>query len=124
MVKIDRYDQNNVRFLISGRFSDVDRQLYEILLTVQKHLIDALNVSNRVISRTDLNTLADRLMIKYLREESILSRTIDDRQANVIIKKLCPTSASHHLGLDVHDCESIPFGESLRPGNVITIEPG
>jgi len=29
-----------------------------------------------------------------------------------------------YAGLDVHDCESIPFSEKLQSGNVITIEPG
>ncbi len=29
-----------------------------------------------------------------------------------------------YAGLDVHDCESIPFSEKLQSGNIITIEPG
>jgi hypothetical protein len=37
-------------------------------------------------------------MIKYLREELILSRTIDDHHAKRIIHYLSPTSVSHHLG--------------------------
>ena len=113
----------NVR--ISGRFSSIHRQLYEILLTVQKHLIDLLKNDDRQnLSRSFLNQQADLYMIKYLREESILSRTIEDENAKNIVNRLCPTSVAHHLGLDVHDCESISFFDKLRPGNVITIEPG
>jgi len=36
--------------------------------------------------------------MKYLREEFILSRTIDDNDAKKIIKFLSPTSVTHHLG--------------------------
>ncbi|UJR10043.1 hypothetical protein I4U23_014265 [Adineta vaga] len=109
---------------MNGRFSSTQRQLYEILLTVQKDLIKYLNSGDKTISRSKLNILADQYMIKYLREESILSRSIDDLHAKTIVNYLCPTSASHHLGLDVHDCEAIPFSQILQPGNVITIEPG
>lgn len=31
---------------------------------------------------------------------------------------------SHYLGMDVHDTASVPRSESLRPGMVITLEPG
>ena len=31
---------------------------------------------------------------------------------------------SHHVGLEVHDCSTLPRGESLKRGNCITIEPG
>ena len=110
--------------LLSGRFSSVYRQLYEILLTVQKNLLGHINADPRSITRAQLNTLADQYMIQYLREERILSRTCDDHEARHIVNYLCPTSVSHHLGLDVHDCELIPSSEALQPGNVITIEPG
>jgi intermediate cleaving peptidase 55 len=109
---------------INGRFSSSYRQLYEILLTVQKDLIRHLNSDNRTITRQQLNTLTDQYLIKYLREELILSHTIDDYHAKRIINYLSPTSVSHHLGLDVHDCESLSFTQSLEKGNVITIEPG
>jgi hypothetical protein len=83
-------------------------------------------------------------MVKYLREELILSRSLNDHQAKRIVNYLCPTSVGHHLGkikkrfflnfirtfgfdilgLDVHDCELVSFSTQLQPGNVITIEPG
>jgi intermediate cleaving peptidase 55 len=31
---------------------------------------------------------------------------------------------SHHVGLEVHDCSTLPRGVPLRAGNCITIEPG
>ncbi|CAF4824349.1 unnamed protein product, partial [Rotaria magnacalcarata] len=106
------------------RFSPVQRQLYEILLTVQKHLLDYLNLGDNLVTREKLNSLADRYMIKYLREESIFPRAIEDYHAKNLIHVLCPTGVSHHLGLDVHDCDLYSASEQLQPGNIITIEPG
>lgn len=31
---------------------------------------------------------------------------------------------SHHVGLEVHDCSTLPRGETLKKGNCVTIEPG
>ena len=31
---------------------------------------------------------------------------------------------SHHVGLEVHDCSTLPRSETLKKGNCITIEPG
>ena len=31
---------------------------------------------------------------------------------------------SHHVGVEVHDCSTLPRGEPLKRGNCITIEPG
>lgn len=72
--------------------------MYEILLTVQKDVIQYLNTEEKTTTRRQLNALTDQLMIKYLREELILSRTLDDQQAKKIINYLSPTSVSHHLG--------------------------
>lgn len=67
-------------------------------MTVQKDLIRYVNTGEKTITRRELNTLADQYLIKYLREESILSRTIDDQHAKQIINYLSPTSVGHHLG--------------------------
>jgi|SRR5579862_4052429 len=39
-------------------------------------------------------------------------------------KTLYPHHISHHVGLEVHDCSTLPRGQPLRKGNCITIEPG
>ncbi|CAM8891839.1 unnamed protein product [Rhodiola kirilowii] len=38
--------------------------------------------------------------------------------------QLNPTAIGHYLGMDVHDCSAIPIDRPLKPGVVITIEPG
>jgi hypothetical protein len=36
----------------------------------------------------------------------------------------CPHHVSHYLGMDVHDTAHVPRNIPLRPGMVITVEPG
>lgn len=98
ILKRIRKSVEEISSFLSGRFSSSQRQLYEILLTVQKDLIQHLNTEEKTITRRQLNALTDQYLIKYLREELILSRTIDDQHARTIIKYLSPTSVSHHLG--------------------------
>ncbi|KAL6495788.1 aminopeptidase [Orobanche gracilis] len=37
---------------------------------------------------------------------------------------LNPTNIGHYLGMDVHDCSKISYERPLKPGVIITIEPG
>lgn len=36
----------------------------------------------------------------------------------------CPHHVAHYLGMDVHDTPTILRSEPLRPGMIITVEPG
>lgn len=38
--------------------------------------------------------------------------------------ELCPHHASHYLGMDVHDTNSVSRNIKMRAGMVITVEPG
>ncbi|XP_028100846.1 intermediate cleaving peptidase 55, mitochondrial isoform X2 [Camellia sinensis] len=58
-------------------------------------------------------------MRKGLKEIGILK---DDRHHSY--NQLNPTNIGHYLGMDVHDCSTISYDRPLKPGVVITIEPG
>ncbi|TYH34688.1 hypothetical protein ES332_D13G142300v1 [Gossypium tomentosum] len=59
------------------------------------------------------------LLCKGLKEIGILKR-----DAFRLYHQLNPTSIGHYLGMDVHDCSMISYDRPLKPGVVITIEPG
>ncbi|KAF5952176.1 hypothetical protein HYC85_010120 [Camellia sinensis] len=65
-----------------------------------------------------VNGHADK-MRKGLKEIGILK---DDRHHSY--NQLNPTNIGHYLGMDVHDCSTISYDRPLKPGVVITIEPG
>jgi Xaa-Pro aminopeptidase len=67
-------------------------------------------------------------MLAWLREMSLLEKSVDDALADeASYKRYCPHKTSHWLGLEVHDVGN--YAERSRPrplapGMVLTIEPG
>ena len=94
---------------ISGRFTPRQRALYELVLATQQAAIDAVRPG------TDLAAL-NRVARDYMREHS------GDLCGAVTCVSYFTHGLSHWLGMDVHDAGS--FGAELRPGMVLTVEPG
>lgn len=94
---------------ISGRFTDRQRELYELVLSTQEAAIDAVRPG---VTIEDLNRIAREFMAEHSGE--------------LCGAETCDTffihGLSHHLGLDVHDpgLPNLP----LAPGMVVTVEPG
>ncbi|XP_059056542.1 xaa-Pro aminopeptidase 3-like [Achroia grisella] len=107
---------------VSGTFSKHHRVLYEIVLSVQKRLIELLGEH-----RPALDQLFDsmcRLLGTYLQQEGILPKNIDGNELIGKAYRLCPHHVSHYLGLDVHDTPLVRRGAAVRPGMLVTVEPG
>uniref|UniRef100_A0A1A9WA68 Aminopeptidase P N-terminal domain-containing protein n=1 Tax=Glossina brevipalpis TaxID=37001 RepID=A0A1A9WA68_9MUSC len=109
---------------VNGEFSEPQKILYDIVLEIQKDLINTMLKEG---GRT-LDQLFDMMCIKlgkYLQEVGIVSKSIDD-----VISlgragyEFCPHHVSHYLGMDVHDTPQIPRNLNLLPGMVCTVEPG
>jgi len=98
-------------FPISGHFTPEQRALYQAVLEAQDSAIAACRPG--VPFRLP-HWKAVAVLQKRLYELGILSDTSD-------IRRYFPHSTSHHLGLDVHDVGPL---DTLRPGFVITVEPG
>lgn len=112
---------------VSGAFSAVQREVYEIVFAAQQAALAQIapGLPFRGYHRAVAQTLAAGLeqlgvlpvsAAESLREDCGLHRRWT----------LC--APGHMLGLDVHDCGDAP-AESytdgvLRPGNVLTVEPG
>jgi Xaa-Pro aminopeptidase len=96
---------------VNGKFSDEQRQLYELVLAAQNAGIKAAQKGNKF---WDPHDAATRVIQKGLLELGIIKKYYESRAYFM-------HGTSHYLGLDVHDAGT--FG-ALKPGTVITVEPG
>ncbi len=108
---------------ISGKFSKPQKELYELVLDVQKKIIKMIKPG---VLRSDLQKKAQKLLAKGLQRLGVVSGSLKK-----IIKKdiarYYPHGIGHFMGLDVHDQN--PYKEKgqeipLQAGMVLTIEPG
>ncbi|XP_059652269.1 intermediate cleaving peptidase 55, mitochondrial [Cornus florida] len=99
-----------------GSFSPVNEELYDLILETNKECVK-LCKPGASISQIH-NYSVDKLR-KGLKEIGVLK---DDRHFHY--HQLNPTNIGHFLGMDVHDCSTISCERPLKPGVVITIEPG
>ncbi|KAI9712694.1 MAG: hypothetical protein M1820_001315 [Bogoriella megaspora] len=101
---------------INGRFSTAQRDLYEVVLNVQRSCVS--------MCREDANTTLDKL--HRIAEDGLkdgLKQIGFDMTSNAL-ETLFPHHLGHHVGLDVHDAPGYPRTELLRTGNCVTVEPG
>ena len=96
----------------SGRFTDRQRELYEIVLDVNKKTIEQAKVGTTWVQ---LNTFAKKLLTKHCMDIGLIK---DEHEINQYYYH----SIGHFMGLDTHDVGQyqLPF----QAGMVITVEPG
>lgn len=112
---------------VSGRFSPVQRVIYELVLEAQRAAFAEVKPGNDFM---EPNRAAMRVLAHGLERLGILPTTAEEalREEKQLYRRYSLHNVSHMLGLDVHDCaqarqESYKFGK-LRPGMVLTVEPG
>ncbi|QNI01486.1 Xaa-Pro aminopeptidase [Halomonas sp. SH5A2] len=112
-------------FPVSGRFSDAQRALYQVVLDAQERAVEAVQPGTTLAAIhqgvvTDLTTGLIELGLL----EGDLQTCIDEQR----YRRFYLHSTSHWLGLDVHDVGAYRLDEetprSLEPGMVLTVEPG
>ncbi|WP_405528434.1 aminopeptidase P family protein [Streptomyces avidinii] len=105
---------------LSGRFSPVQRQVYELVLAAQDAGIAALRPG---ASFGDFHRAGMRVIAEGLAEWGVLKDAEGDLHRRYT---LC--SSGHMLGLDVHDCAKARaetyLDGVLEEGQVLTVEPG
>ncbi|XP_052192757.1 intermediate cleaving peptidase 55, mitochondrial isoform X2 [Diospyros lotus] len=99
-----------------GSFSPIHGELYDLILETNKECLDLCKPG---LSIGQIHYYSVDKMRKGLKEIGILK---DDRHRSY--HQLNPTNIGHYLGMDVHDCSTISYDRPLKPGVVITIEPG
>ncbi|MFA5404556.1 MAG: aminopeptidase P N-terminal domain-containing protein [Ignavibacteria bacterium] len=100
---------------VSGKFSKEQKEIYNLVLKVQK---DVINKIKPGIKLTDLKTYTKDALAKGLLKLEIIKKKEE-------IIKYYMHGVGHHLGLDTHDAvKTNGEYDILKPGNIITVEPG
>lgn len=112
---------------VNGQFSDAQRKVYQAVLDAQEAGMAAVKPGNRF---KDVHAAGIRVIAERLSEWGLLPVDVETALSDEggHHRRWMVHGTSHHLGLDVHDCslarrEHAREGE-LRPGMVITVEPG
>ncbi|MFO7156773.1 MAG: aminopeptidase P family protein [Pseudomonadota bacterium] len=111
---------------ISGKFTKEQREVYDLVLEANLAAIAAVKPGNDFL---DPHRAAMRVLAEGLERMGILKDAEEALQEDKqFYRRYTLHNTSHMLGLDVHDCararaENYRHGK-LRPGMVLTIEPG
>lgn len=131
--EFDSYASDITRtFPVSGRFSEAQRVLYELVLRAQDAALRAI-VPGRPYS--DVHEAALAVLAEGMLDVSLLDRTAWGSVDNVLAERAYAPfymhGTGHWLGLDVHDSGSYrdlaAAGKPSRPlvpGMALTVEPG
>ncbi|AAS51200.2 ACL028Wp [Eremothecium gossypii ATCC 10895] len=102
---------------VSGKFSGPQKDLYEVVLAVQRKCI-SLCSANLGYSIHDIHEKSVAFMREELSNLGLSGAHFWD------VNKIYPHYIGHNLGLDVHDVPGACKSSPLQEGQVITIEPG
>jgi Xaa-Pro aminopeptidase len=111
-------------FPVNGRYSDAQRQLYDVVLAAQLKAIEAVRPGNQWddVHRAAVETLTDGLL-----DLGILEGDREDALEQGLVENYYVHKTGHWLGLDVHDVGEYQVdghSRELEPGMVLTVEPG
>ncbi|KAJ9681723.1 hypothetical protein PVL29_017888 [Vitis rotundifolia] len=101
-----------------GFFSAAQRELYDLILETNKECVKLCRPGTSI---RQIHHYSAEKLLHGLKELGILK---DSRNIYHSFHQLNPTNIGHYLGMDVHDCHSLGDDQPLKPGVVITIEPG
>jgi len=98
---------------INGKYSERQRQVYDIVLKANREVAKAAKPG---MTTVELNDICKKVLAKGCMELGLIKEESE-------LSKYYMHGVSHHLGIDVHDV-TVASNDKLRPGAVITDEPG
>jgi len=111
-------------FPINGKFTQAQRDIYDLVLKTQKSCVDMVRPGVRL---EDLKTHSIELLTEGMVELGLLKgdpkKLIEEKK----YMQFYMHNLGHYLGIDVHDAGRYYFNGESRPaevGMVMTIEPG
>ncbi|MFB9375552.1 aminopeptidase P family protein [Kineococcus gynurae] len=112
---------------VDGRYTDAQRRVYQAVLDAADaaFAVARPGVRFREVHEAAMVVVADRLSAWGMLPVDAATSLQPEGQYH---RRWMPHGTSHHLGLDVHDCQQarreMYLDAELRPGMVFTIEPG
>lgn len=128
---------------VGGKFSSIQKDIYEIVLTAQKNAINSIKPGAKYI---DVHLVAAKIIAAGLIQLGIMKGNPTEAIKNGAHALFFPHGLGHMIGLDVHDLEALGeelvgyddktkrsnqfglsylrFAKELKPGYVLTVEPG
>jgi Xaa-Pro aminopeptidase len=123
--ELDGYASDITRtFPVNGKFSAEQRDVYEIVLAAQSAAIAAAKPKQ---SWDAPHNAALRVLAQGFIDLKLCHGSVDTVLESESYKKFYMHRTGHWLGMDVHDVGDYKIGDSwrpLRPGMVLTVEPG
>lgn len=126
-----------------GKFTSMQRDIYTIVSTANNLAIDMIRPG---ITYREVHLAAGKILAQGLINLGIMKGNADEAVAAGAHALFMPHGLGHQMGLDVHDMEdlgenyvgydnvhiratqfglrSLRMGKELKPGHVITVEPG
>ena len=111
-------------FPVNGRFSAVQRDVYEIVLAAQSAALAAIKPGTPFIA---YHEAALRVLVQGMIDLKLLAGNLDQLIESEAYKPFYMHRTGHWLGLDVHDAGDYKTGDewaTLEPGMALTVEPG
>lgn len=111
-------------FPVSGRFSEPQRALYELVLEAQLAGIEAARPGGTLDS---VHAACVGVLARGLVALGLLQGPVEEVLDKATYKRFYMHKTSHWLGMDVHDVGRSHLGRvprALEPGMVLTVEPG
>jgi Xaa-Pro aminopeptidase len=121
----DHYAADITRtFPISGRFSEAQKQLYQLVLDAQAAAIEQIKPG---LSWLSAHEAAVEVLTKGLVSLGLLKGRVKKLIKDEKYKQFYMHRTGHWLGMDVHDVGEYKVDQEwrlLEPGMVLTVEPG
>jgi Xaa-Pro aminopeptidase len=130
-------------FPVSGKFTDKQKEIYSIVLNANE---GAINILKPGIKFQEVHLHAAQIIASGLKDLGFFNGDVDEIVNSGAYALFFPHGLGHLLGLDVHDMENygenntgyddtvkrsdlfgfgyLRFGKVLKPGHIMTIEPG
>lgn len=125
-------------FPVNGKFTQKQREIYEIVLKANRAVIEALKPG---VSWVDMHLLSERVILQGLVDLGLISGDIDEMQNGRLGYIFMPHGLGHLIGLDVHDAggflegitperqkgpglKNLRTARIMEKGLTITVEPG